>query len=270
MTGNTAVDGSRDDDREYCSRVCCTEAIKNALKVKELKPDANVYILYRDIRTYGFRERYYREAREKGISFIRYTKDRKPLVEKDGENIKVTVYNPNLKREIVITPDIVALSAATIPYEENETLGQVLKVPLTAQNFFMEAHMKIKPVDFAAAGIFLCGTCHSPKFLDETISQASGAASRAITLMSKKALFTEGVAAVVDEERCSGCGLCESNCSYDAIKVNEEKGIAEVNEVLCMGCGACSCICPSNVPYLRQFEPDQLIAMLDKALESAI
>jgi heterodisulfide reductase subunit A len=262
--------GSRDDDREYCSRVCCTEAIKNALKVKELKPDANVFILYRDIRTYGFRERCYREAREKGISFIRYTKDRKPLVEKYGENIKVTVYNPNLKREIVITPDIIALSAATIPYEENETLGQVLKVPLTAQHFFMEAHMKIKPVDFAAAGIFLCGTCHSPKFLDETISQASGAAARAITLMSKKALFTEGVAAVVDEERCSGCGLCESNCAYDAIKVNEENGIAEVNEVLCMGCGACSCMCPSNVPYLRQFEPDQLMAMVDKALESAI
>jgi heterodisulfide reductase subunit A len=127
--------GSRDDDREYCSRVCCTEAIKNALKVKELNPDANVYILYRDIRTYGFREKYYKEAREKGISFIRYTKDKKPQVEKEGEKLKVTVYNPNLRREIVISPDVIALSAATIPYEENGTLGQVLKVPLTGQNF---------------------------------------------------------------------------------------------------------------------------------------
>ena len=130
--------------------------------------------------------------------------------------------------------------------------------------------MKIKPVDFAAAGIFMCGTCHSPKFLDETISQASGAAARATTYMSKKDLFTEGVAAVVDVERCSGCGLCEENCAYDAINVNVETGIAEVNEGLCMGCGACSCICPSNVPYLRQYEPRQLMAMVDKALEEAI
>jgi len=260
--------GSREEGREYCSRVCCTEAIKNAIKVKELNPDANVYVLYRDIRTYGFREKFYRDAREKGVLFIRYTAEKKPVVEKEGENIKVTVYNPNIDKKLVIRPDVVVLSAATVPYEENEELAQVLKVPLTSQNFFMEAHMKIKPVDFAAAGIFLCGTCHSPKFIDETISQASGAASRAITLMSKEELFTEGVAAVVDEERCTGCGLCEQNCAYDAIKVDEETGIAEVNEVLCMGCGACSCICPSNVPYLRQFEPKQLIAMVDKALEA--
>ncbi len=262
--------GSREDGREYCSRVCCTEAIKNALKVKELNPDADVYVLYRDIRTYGFRENYYRKAREKGVLFFRYTEDKKPTVEKEGEKIKVTVYNSNIDGDIVIRPDVVVLSAATVPFEENEELAQVLKVPLTTQNFFLEAHMKIKPVDFAAAGIFLCGGCHSPKFLNETISQASGAAARAITLMSKRELFTEGIAAVVDEERCSGCGLCELNCAYDAIKVNEETGIAEVNEVLCMGCGACSCICPSNVPYLRQFEPTQLMAMVDKALEFAI
>jgi heterodisulfide reductase subunit A len=261
--------GSREETREYCSRVCCTEAIKNALKVKELNPDARIYVLYRDIRTYGFREKYYKEAREKGILFLRYTADKKPIVEQEGENLKVTVYNPNMDRTMVIRPDLVVLSAATIPYEENEELGQVLKVPLTSENFFMEAHMKIKPVDFAAAGIFLCGTCHSPKFIDETIAQASGAAARATTFMSKKALFTEGVSAVVDEMRCAGCGLCEFNCAYDAIKVNEDSGIAEVNEVLCMGCGACSCICPSNVPYLRQFEPKQLMAMVDKALEVA-
>ncbi|UCG71227.1 MAG: CoB--CoM heterodisulfide reductase iron-sulfur subunit A family protein [Thermoplasmata archaeon] len=259
--------GSRDKEREYCSRICCSEAIKNALIYKEKHPDAKIHILYRDIRTYGFREKLYREAREKGILFLRYLKDRKPIVEKEDDRLKVTVYNINLDKEIVLYPDNVVLSAATIPFKENEELAQVLKVPLTSDKFFLEAHMKIKPVDFAAAGIYLCGTCHSPKFLDETISQASGAASKATTLMSKTDLYTEGVAAVVDESRCAGCGLCEGNCPYDAIRVDDESGVAEVNEVLCMGCGACSCICPSNVPYLRQFEPGQLMAMLDKALE---
>jgi heterodisulfide reductase subunit A len=259
--------GSREEGRDYCSRVCCTEAVKNALKIKELKPEANVYILYRDIRTYGFREKYYQEARKMGVIFLRYTEDRKPQVVKEDGKLKVTVYNPSIKNDIIIKPDMIVLSAATIPYEENEELGQVLKVPLTAKNFFLEAHMKIKPIDFAAAGIFLAGTCHSPKFIDETISQAAGAASRATTIMSKTELFTEGVAATIDIKRCTGCGLCEANCAYDAIKINPELGIAEVNEVLCMGCGTCSCMCPSNVPYLRQFEPKQLIAMVDRALE---
>jgi heterodisulfide reductase subunit A len=259
--------GSREKNREYCSRICCTGAIKNALIFKEKYPDAKIQVLYRDIRTYGFREKLYRQAREKGILFYRYSQDRKPIVEKVEDKLKVTVYNINIDKNIELYPDNVVLSAATIQFEENEELAQILKVPLTSHNFFMEAHMKIKPVDFAAAGIYLCGTCHSPKFLDETISQASGAASKATTLMSKTDLFTEGVAAVVDESRCAGCGLCEGNCAYSAIKVNDETGVAEVNAVLCMGCGACSCICPSNVPYSRQFEPGQLMAMLDRALE---
>ncbi len=258
--------GSREEGREYCSRVCCSEALKNALKTKELNPDANVYILYRDVRTYGFREEFYRQAREKGVFLIQYNNDDCPKVVKDNEKLKVYVKDHILKQKLVIEPDVLVLSTATVPYKDNEKLAQTLKIPTTEYGFFLEAHMKIKPVDFAAAGIFLCGSAHSPKFLDEAISQASGAASRAMTILAKKELFTEGVAAVVDEQRCSGCGLCENNCSYDAIKVNNESGIAEVNEVLCMGCGACSCICPSNVPYLRQFEPSQLMAMVDRAL----
>jgi heterodisulfide reductase subunit A-like polyferredoxin len=261
--------GSRDENREYCSRICCTVAVKNAIKIKELDPKANVYVLYRDIRTYGYKEKFYRLAREKGVTFIRYTEDRKPVVEKDGDDLTVTVYNPNIQREIVLRPDTVILSASYLPSEENEELAQVLKVPLTPDNFFLESHLKIKPVDFAAAGIYLCGGCHSPKFMDEAMAQASGAAARAITVLAQKELYTEGVAAVVDEYRCTGCGLCQANCPYEAITVNLETGCAEVNEVLCMGCGACSSMCPSNVPYLRQFEPSQLIAMMDKALEAA-
>jgi heterodisulfide reductase subunit A len=258
--------GSREDGREYCSRVCCSEAVKNGLKVKEQNPDANVYVLYRDLRTYGFREEFYRDARQKGIFFISYSKDDKPKVENIGEKLKISINDHILKKRFVFNPDALVLSSATIPFEENEELAKILKIPLTEHGFFLEAHMKIKPVDFAAAGIFMCGTGHSPKFLDETISQASGAASRAMTILSKKELFTEGISAVVDEKRCTGCGLCEANCAYDAIKVEEEMGFAKVNEALCMGCGACSCMCPSNVPYLRQFEPGQLMSMVDKAL----
>jgi heterodisulfide reductase subunit A-like polyferredoxin len=260
--------GSRDEEREYCSRICCTVAVKNAIKIKELDPEANVYVLYRDIRTYGYKERFYRMAREKGVTFIRYLEDRKPEVAKDGEDLTVTVYNPNIQKEIVLKPDTLILSASYLPSPENEDLAQVLKVPLTEYKFFLESHLKIKPVDFAAAGVYLCGGCHSPKFMDESIAQASGAAARAITVLAQKELYTEGIAAMVDSERCTGCGLCQENCPYEAITVNLETGCAEVNEVLCMGCGACSSICPSNVPYLRQFEPSQLLAMVEKALEA--
>jgi heterodisulfide reductase subunit A len=260
--------GSRDEEREYCSRICCTVAVKNAIKIKELDPKANVYVLYRDIRTYGYKEKFYRMAREKGVTFIRYLEDRKPQVTKDENDLTVTVYNPNIQREIVLKPDTLVLSSSYLPSPENEDLAQVLKVPLTEYNFFLESHLKIKPVDFAAAGIYLCGGCHSPKFMDESISQASGAAARAITVLAQKELYTEGIAAMVDSERCTGCGLCQENCPYEAITVNLETGCAEVNEVLCMGCGACSSMCPSNVPYLRQFEPSQLLAMVEKALEA--
>jgi heterodisulfide reductase subunit A-like polyferredoxin len=261
--------GSRDEKREYCSRICCTVAVKNAIKIKEMDPTINVFVLYRDVRTYGYKEKYYRKARELGVTFIRYVEDKKPVVTDENGKLKVSVYNPNLQKEIVLNPDTVILSASYLPSQENEELAQILKVPLTPYKFFLESHLKIKPVDFAAAGIYLCGGCHSPKFMDEAIAQASGAAARAMTVLAQKELYTEGIAAVVDESRCTGCGLCQVNCPYEAITVNLETGVAEVNEVLCMGCGSCSSICPSNVPYLRQFEPSQLMAMVDKALGAA-
>jgi heterodisulfide reductase subunit A len=261
--------GSREEDRRYCSRVCCSEAVKNALKLKTQNPDMNIYILYRDLRTYGFREEFYRQAREKGVLFIQYKKDDEPSVIKKGDKLHITVNDHILKKKLVFTPDLLVLSTATVPYDENEDLAKILKIPLTEDGFFLEAHMKIKPIDFAAAGIFLCGTCHSPKFMDESISQASGAAARAICIISKDNIETDGVPIIIDEKRCSGCGVCEANCAYDAIKVSVERGVAEVTEVLCQGCGTCSNVCPSSVPYLRQFEPKQILAMVEAAMEEA-
>jgi heterodisulfide reductase subunit A len=262
--------GSRCPERTYCSRICCSEAIKNALKIKSEYPELNITVLYRDLRTYAFKEKYYREAREKGIRFIRYTEDAKPEVGQDGDKLKVTTYDYILKQNLVMHPDLVVLSAATIPFEENEEIGQILKVPLNKDKFFLEAHMKIKPLDFSTDGIFLCGTAHSPKFSDESIAQASGAAARAISVISQDNIETEGVPIMIDEDRCAGCGICEANCSYSAIKVNPERGVAEVNPVLCKGCGTCSNVCPSSVPYLRRFEPRQLISMIEAATEGAV
>ncbi len=262
--------GSRCPERTYCSRICCSEAIKNALKIKKDFPDINITVLYRDLRTYAFKEKYYRQAREKGIRFIRYSENAKPEVEQDGDRLKVTTYDYILKQNLVLHPDLIVLSAATIPFEENEELGQILKVPLNKDKFFLEAHMKIKPLDFSTDGIFLCGTAHSPKFSDESIAQASGAAARAISVISQNNIETEGIPVMIDEERCSGCGICEANCAYAAIKVNPERGVAEVTPVLCKGCGTCSNVCPSSVPYLRRFEPKQLLSMIEVATEGAV
>jgi heterodisulfide reductase subunit A len=261
--------GSRCPERTYCSRICCSEAIKNALKIKENYPEINITVLYRDLRTYAFKEKYYRQAREKGIRFIRYTENAKPEVLQDGDKLKVTTYDYILKQNLVLHPDLIVLSAATIPFEENEEIGQILKVPLNKDKFFLEAHMKIKPLDFSTDGIFLCGTAHSPKFSDESIAQASGAAARAISVISQDNIETEGIPVMIDEERCAGCGICEANCAYAAIKVNPERGVAEVTPVLCKGCGTCSNVCPSSVPYLRRFEPRQLISMIEAAMEGA-
>jgi heterodisulfide reductase subunit A len=261
--------GSRCEDRPYCSRVCCSEAVKNALAIKKEYPDTKITILYRDMRTYSFKEKYYRQARELGILFIRFPDEIPPEVTKDDKGLNVIAYDPIIKRKLLMHPDLVVLSAGTIPYEENEELGQILKVPLTSDKFFLEAHLKIKPLDFSTDGIFLCGTAHSPKFSDESIAQASGAAARAVSIISQNNVETEGIPILIDEERCSGCGICEANCSYSAIKVNPERGVAEVTPVLCKGCGTCSNVCPSSVPYLRQLEPKQLLSMIEAAMEGA-
>ena len=260
--------GSREENRPYCSRVCCSESVKNALKIKELNPRARVYVLYRDMRTYGLREDYYREAREKGVIFIRYTEDQKPEVKEVNGKLEVSVMDDVLKQKLTLKPDVVALGVATVPLlEENKSLAQILKVPLNADGFFLEAHVKLRPVEFATEGIFVCGLAHCPKFIDESITQANAAVSRASTILSKDEIEAEGTISSVDPALCSACGMCEALCAYKAIEVkviNERTGqkAAVVTAAMCKGCGACAANCRSSAIDLKGFTNKQLAAAI--------
>ena len=251
--------GARNEERPNCSRICCGQAMKNALKIKEVSPKTEVYVLYKDIRTYGFKEDYYREAATKGVLFVNYDDERKPRVVDEDGKLKVTFWEPVIKEEVEIGPDVVVLSAATLPNPDNKRIAEMLKVPLTKDGFFLEAHMKLRPVDFATDGVFLCGMAHWPKFIDESISQACAAAARAATILSKKTLDAEGTVAHIDEDLCIGCGVCISICPYKAI-AKDENGLAKVNEVLCKGCGTCAASCPERAIMMHQFTDEQLIA----------
>ena len=259
--------GSRNDDHPYCSRVCCSEALKNALRFKEINPDAAVYVLYRDIRTYGFREDIlYQKARKKGILFIRFDEDDEPKVTIENGKILVKTKEKILHRELHLHPDKLVLSAGIIP-QENHHLAQLLKVPLNQDGFYSEAHVKLRPIDFSADGIFLCGLAHSPRFIDEAILQAKATGARAATILSKKYLETIGNIARVISRNCSGCQLCVEACPYDAISYDEEKKIVIVNEILCQGCGACSVVCPSGTSQQNTFTKRQIVSMIDACLE---
>jgi heterodisulfide reductase subunit A len=218
--------GSRDKERPYCSRVCCSHSIKNALKLKELNTEMDVYVLYRDIRTYGFKEDYYKKASDQGVIFIRYEVDDKPdirPVEEDGRSfLRLTAMEPILGRRIEIYVDMVCLASASVPPASNKPLSRLLKVPLNEDGFFMEAHMKLRPVDFATDGIFMCGTAHYPKFIDESIAQAEAAASRAMTILAKEELTAGGPVSRIQPSKCTGCGVCWMVCPYQAISKGED------------------------------------------------
>jgi heterodisulfide reductase subunit A len=254
---------SRDEDRPYCSRVCCSTAVKNALKFKGINPGANIHILYRDVRTYGLKELRYREAREKGVLFCRYEKDKKPTVSVENGELIVKVDEKILERRLILNPDLVVLSSGVTPNPENKALSQLLKVPLGPDGFFLEAHVKLRPVDFATDGVFVCGMAHYPKDLSEAIAQAKAAAGRAATVLSKASLETEGKVASVVEARCSGCGTCVEVCAYKAIELDPETGRAVVNEALCKGCGLCSASCRAAAIDLKGFANEQILAMLE-------
>ena len=259
--------GSRESERPYCSRVCCSQAIKNALKLKEINPEMEVYILYRDMRTYGFKEDYYRKAAEQEVKFIRYDLDDKPEVEaiqEKGQNIlRVSVTEPILGQRLVIDADILALGVAIVPPADNRELSQLFKLPLNEDGFFLEAHMKLRPVDFATDGIFMCGLAHSPKFIDESSAQAQAAASRTATILVKDFVTAEGIICSVKEAICSGCGICELVCPYKAIQLDREKKVAKVSEALCKGCGTCGAACPSGAISMNHFADEQILAQIE-------
>jgi heterodisulfide reductase subunit A len=261
--------GSRNEVRPYCSRICCSQAVKNALKIKELSPETDVYVLYKDMRTYGFLEDYYREAASKGVLFIRYDDENKPKVIQEDGKLKVIVWEPVVKAWIPIETNLLALSVATVLNPDNEHIAKMLKVPLSKDGFFLEAHMKLRPVDFATDGIFLCGLAHWPKSIEESISQACAAAARATTILSKRALEVEGAIASVNEDLCSGCRICESICDYGAIEMKEVNGKlrAHVIEAICKGCGVCGSSCPTGAISMLNFTDDQILAQVRAALK---
>jgi heterodisulfide reductase subunit A len=258
--------GSRDETHPYCSRLCCSEAVKNALKLKEINADINVFILYRDIRTYGMKEIYYHKARDAGVFFIRYDEQGKPIVTNENGQLKVQVLGQSLKQELIIDADLVVLSTGIVPHSSNSQLASLLKVPLSEEKFFLEAHIKLMPVDFTTEGIFLCGLAHFPKFIDENISQAKAAAARATTILSKEYLEVGGMVSIVDETKCAACLTCIRVCPYDVPAINLE-GVAEINPVKCHGCGTCVSFCPAKAIQLHQFKDNQILSECKGLLE---
>jgi len=255
--------GARVRERPYCSRICCQIAIKNALEIRRLFPDTHVSILYRDLQMYGVaNEEMLRKAKEAGVRFMYYDVDRPPEVE--NEHVKIS--HQLLGKELDLPADLVILSTPLVANEDAPRLSGLLRVPLDANNFFLEGHVKLKPLDFASEGIYLCGSARYPANLAESIAQGLGAASRAATLLSKEHLYTSGITASVNPESCVGCLGCVQTCPFQAISFDPEQGVCKVNPVLCKGCGTCAATCPSQSIQLMGFTPKQLYAQIDQVL----
>ena len=254
--------GSRNTDFPNCSRVCCQSAVKNALRIKQLNPKANVYILYRDMRMYGLLEDYYRKARENGILFLRYPDDRPPEVETKDDILRVSLRDSGLKRDVRISPDILVLSAG-MRAEETEELSSIMKLGVDEDGFLMEAHVKLRPVEMATDGIFVCGTAHGPKLISESISQAMAAVSRAATFLSKFEITLSTVIAKVEQEKCAACLVCVMSCPY-------ADGVSEIDEALCRGCGVCAAECPAKAIELNWYADNQIMCKVDALLEGVL
>ena len=257
--------GSREPERPYCSRVCCTHSIQSALELKKRNPAMNVYILYRDIRTYGEKESLYNQARQAGIVFIRYTLEDKPRVQAGDAALTVTVTDPILGRPLEIATDLLTLATAIVP-ERDEELANFFKVSYNDDGFFAERHAKMGPSEFATDGMFLCGLAHYPKSIDESIAQGKAAAGKAITLLSQEIIHSSGEVARIDPVYCSSCGVCVSICPYSAPSFIEEgrfAGKAQINPSLCKGCGLCAASCRSGAISLKGSDNRQIYAMIE-------
>ena len=257
--------GSRIPQRPYCSKVCCTQSIKSALSLKSRQPDMNIYILYRDLRSYGLREDLYREARTSGIKFIRYQHENGISVTAGQEALEINFSDRVLQRRMVIHSDCLVLASAMLP-EKSNPLAQFYKIPQNEDGFFAEAHVKLRPSDFATDGVFVCGLAHAPKPVEESISQAQAAASRAVTVLSALEISVSGMVALVDPNMCSSCGVCTEICPYSAPMFNATSGKAEIQSTLCKGCGLCVASCRSGAIHLKGFDTGQIMAQLQSCL----
>ncbi|UCG79575.1 MAG: CoB--CoM heterodisulfide reductase iron-sulfur subunit A family protein, partial [Desulfobacterales bacterium] len=260
--------GSREPERPYCSKVCCTQSIKSAVGLKELNPDMDMYILFRDIRTYGQREEIYREARSKGIAFIRFSVDQKPEVEITDDKLRVTLVDQMLQMRVQIDADLISLASAIVPPEGNRLLSRLYKLALNEEGFFQEAHAKLRPVDFATDGVYMAGLAHGPKPVEESIAQAQAAAARAAALLAAKTIYTSAVVAYTYPHYCTGCGMCVEICPFGATSIDAETGRAQINPAQCKGCGLCVASCRSGALNLKGFDQAQTFAMIEQALST--
>ncbi len=262
--------GSRNDEHPNCSRICCSTAMANVCKIRLEHPETNVFVIYRDIRTYGFAEEYYNAAARLGATFLRFDPSAPPTVSVEGDSLTVEVEEQFIEETVKLKPDYLVLNAAVHPNPDNQNLHKLLKVPLTKEGFYLEAHMKLRPVDFATDGIFLCGLAHSPRLIGESVSQALAAAAKVNTVLSKDHIEAEGAVSVVDEEKCIACGRCEEVCEYKAPSIQEVKpGVfkSKINEALCKGCGSCAVECCSGAITSKRFESEAIMSMVEAALK---
>ena len=259
----------RPGEVEYCSRICCTNTMKNAIRIKLLNPDCRVVVLYKDIITYGFREAFYTEARQRGVVFVRYDEAHMPQVRVDDRGeLEVVAWEPSLRQEIVLHPDLLSLSMAIEPSRGTKKLARILDVPLSSEGFFLEAHLKMRPMDMAREGIFICGMVHYPKFIEECITNAQAAAGRAITILCTPQMYIGGVVSVVDQSKCVGCLTCVRTCPFEIPKVRysdvgvgEIKGAAYIDPAVCTGCGTCTAECPAKAIQLVAYRDEQIMGL---------
>jgi heterodisulfide reductase subunit A len=260
--------GSREEPNNYCSRICCQDAVKNAIAIKEKTPGAQVMILYRDIRTYGLREDYYKKARDLGVLFMRFVPERKPEIEVAGDRLRVKTFDYLLNREVEMQADWLVLSTGLRPHPTTEQVGKIYKLTRNADGYLMEAHVKLRPVDFPSEGIFLCGLVHAPKNLDETLSQALAAAGRAGVVLSHEKLTVSGIISKHNRDICMSCLSCFRLCPYGSPYIDEEGRVSH-NEVKCMGCGICAAVCPAKAFQVNNFRDDQILAMIDTLADAS-